>query len=96
MPECAQQLWSDFLQLHGSREISERGPCPIRFAELDAYARLMGFAWSPWEVAVIKRLDALARTDRLHPAEFEPVGAVKGLLAGVQDRQRGSTNARRR
>lgn len=57
LPEGCETLWRDFLALHGCRGVGMNGPSRISWADLDAYQRVQGFRFEPWEVEAIRRAD---------------------------------------
>lgn len=58
VPEAGVLLWRAFLDLDGTRTFSAQGPSPIAYAEIEAWARLMGYALRPWHVDVLRAMDA--------------------------------------
>lgn len=58
-PPAAIALWNDFLELDRARGSNGAGPNPIRYAEMDAWARLTGRTPSPREVRLYVELDRL-------------------------------------
>jgi len=52
-------LWRWFVDLHSARGSSGYGPNPIPYAEIAAWASLTGWPPSPWEVAIIRRIDTV-------------------------------------
>lgn len=59
MPLDTAHIWTWFLELHAARS-SGMSTNPISFTEIDAYCRLMHVAMSPWELGLIRQLDAIA------------------------------------
>lgn len=57
LPAGMGDLWSMFMDLHQTRGLSESGPQPITFAEIDAYARLHRWPLAPHHIALIRALD---------------------------------------
>lgn len=57
LPKGAKQLWDEFLQLHGSRGSSGWGPQRITFVDIDAWQRVNGVTFEPWEISAIRKLD---------------------------------------
>lgn len=57
VPEGLETLWADFMAMHGSRGSSGFGPMRIGFAEIDAYQRVHGIRFQPWELDAIRRAD---------------------------------------
>ena len=58
LPAGMGYLWEWFLELHAGRASSGFGPTPLTYSEMNAWAHLTGTAPTPWEVAVLKALDA--------------------------------------
>ena len=52
-----QQLWLWFLDLGAGRPVSEAGPRPIPYAEIDAWCRLNTVALAPWQLRALRLLD---------------------------------------
>lgn len=59
MPPEFRYLWSAFGRLSGRRRLSDVGALPIAWDEIDAFSRLTGAAFVPWEIEVIEMLDRL-------------------------------------
>lgn len=62
LPESCAHVWTWFCELAVSRPApAAPGQLPPRFtyAELDAWARLSGARPRPWEIALLRELDAL-------------------------------------
>lgn len=57
-PEGALYLWDWFTQLHNARG-GGWGPAPISWEAIDAWARRMRVDPRPWELEVIREIDAL-------------------------------------
>ena len=72
LPSEASHLWVAFCALDATRG-GGMGPGPISFAEIEAYARLHGFAWAPVEVELLRALDIEYLT---HQAQKRPVRVV--------------------
>lgn len=58
-PELVQYLFEWFLELSAQRSSNGFGANPLTFAECAAWATLTGREPSPWEVALLMRLDAV-------------------------------------
>lgn len=58
LPDGCAQLWRSFLDLHSCRGSSGFGPSPIGYVDMDAYQRMTGMPFAPWEVTAIRRADA--------------------------------------
>lgn len=50
-------MWTHFLALARSRAISNGIPLPLRWSEIDAYARLTRNPLTSWELHVITTID---------------------------------------
>lgn len=62
-PPCLRYLWDWFCDLSSARGGSGFSLAPIGYVEIDAWARLTDVRPTPWEVGVLRRLDAtLLRT----------------------------------
>lgn len=57
LPDGLLYLWGWFMRLCAARGSSGFGPNPLSYAELDAFARLMGVTLQPWEVDTLRDLD---------------------------------------
>jgi hypothetical protein len=57
LPEGTAPLWRDFLALHGCRGSSGMGPLRISWMDLDAYQRVQGIRFAPWEIEALRRAD---------------------------------------
>lgn len=57
LPAGVVHLWNAFAQLSAARTGNGFGPNPIPYSEIDAYSRLTGQAFLPWEVDAIRALD---------------------------------------
>ena len=63
LPDGCSNLWHDFLALHNSRgSAGMGGPLRISWADLDAYQRVRGFRFEPWEIEAIRRADGAYMT----------------------------------
>ncbi|MGP9819183.1 phage tail assembly chaperone [Salinarimonas sp. NSM] len=60
VPPGMERVWGAFLDLASVRGGNGFAPLPIGWADIAAYDRLMERGLRPWEVAVIRRLDAAA------------------------------------
>lgn len=72
MPLEVRYLWSAFGRLSGRRRFSEAGAHPIGWDELDAFSRLTGAAFAPWEIEVIEMLDRLFLESLRNPGSPPP------------------------
>jgi hypothetical protein len=59
LPSAMEHLWLWFADLSRGRPHTGFGPGPIPYSEILAWAALTGQRPSPWEVAVLKRLDGV-------------------------------------
>lgn len=57
LPFEAVHIWNHFVRLSGARTGNGFGANPISFSEMDAYSRLCGWAFDPWEIDAIRLLD---------------------------------------
>lgn len=66
LPASCAPLWSDFLELHGSRGSTGWGAARITFADMEAWQRIRGTQLTAWEI------DCIRKADDLWLAEFAP------------------------
>lgn len=59
LPDELAYLWGWFGQLESARSSNGYGPNPLTYAEIKAWAALTGARPAPWEVGLLKRLDAV-------------------------------------
>lgn len=59
MPRAAAYLWEWFLELSAARAAGGFGPAAITYPDIFAWSQLTGRAPAPWEVALLKQLDAV-------------------------------------
>lgn len=52
-------LWSAFLRLSNRRGAGGFGVNPISFCEIEAFCRLSGQRFAPWEIRLIEELDQM-------------------------------------
>jgi len=57
LPAACAHVWTGFLELHEARTFHQYGPNPLGYADIDAWARLTGRRWLPWEFAALRALD---------------------------------------
>ncbi|WP_425486856.1 phage tail assembly chaperone [Aminobacter niigataensis] len=57
MPWCLVYLWSRFNRLSNRRGTNGFGPSLLTYPEIDAFQRLTGFRFTPWEIEMIEMLD---------------------------------------
>jgi len=58
-PDAVEYLWKWFIELDNARGGNGFGLNPISYTELLAWATMTRANPSPWEVATLKRIDAL-------------------------------------
>lgn len=58
LPVELEPLWQDFTELHASRAQTGFGPLRITFAEIEAFQRVRGGKFLPWQIDAIRRADA--------------------------------------
>jgi len=58
LPVALEPLWQDFMELHASRANTGFGPARISFSEIDAFLRIRGGRFLPWQIDAIRRADA--------------------------------------
>lgn len=71
LPEGASVIWEMFVALHHTRGSSFNGAEPIRYAEIEAYARLMRWPLEPRHVELIRAIDQVWM-ERARAVEAEP------------------------
>lgn len=59
MPLETAHVWAWFQELHAARS-SGMAANPISFTEIDAYCRLNQVVMTPWELGLIRQIDAIA------------------------------------
>lgn len=57
LPEGLEQLWEDFIDLHGCRQNHGFGPSRITFMDIDAWQRVNHVTLPPWQIAAIRAAD---------------------------------------
>lgn len=57
LPPAMRYLFDRFLRLSERRQSNGFGASRITYLEIDAYQRVTGFRFQPWEVRLIERLD---------------------------------------
>lgn len=58
-PAGLEYLWQWFLDLHAARQMGGMGPSALAYSEILAWATLMHRFPRPWEVDVLRDLDAV-------------------------------------
>lgn len=59
LPRELDYLWRAFWRLAGRRQSTGFGPARISWMEIDAFVRLSGVRFTPWEIELIEELDDL-------------------------------------
>lgn len=59
LPDLGAYLWAWFVELSAARSGNGFGENPIGYTEIAAWAALTGRDLTPWEVSVLRRLDAV-------------------------------------
>lgn len=57
-PHGCELLWRDFMALSSTRGSNGFSVLRLSWAEIEAYQRLHGFRFAPWEIEAIRRLDS--------------------------------------
>lgn len=74
LPEGLVPLWNDFMALHEARGSAGFGPARLSYADIDAYQRVNGTRFVPWQIAALRRADSAYMT---HYAEtHKPKGGM--------------------
>lgn len=60
LPEGCESLWDAFRELHACRG---SGPQRITYLDIDAYQRVNGVRFAPWQLDAIRQADAAFLTD---------------------------------
>lgn len=58
-PDGLDYLWNAFLRLARRRGGNGFSMSPITWSDIDAFVRLSGVRFSPWEIEIIESLDEL-------------------------------------
>lgn len=58
-PEPLAYLWLAFNRMRRRKGSNGFGIVPLDWADFDGFARLTGFAFAPWEIAILEDLDDL-------------------------------------
>lgn len=96
-PLALDHVWRWYCELGGARTSNGFGLNPISFTEIRAWADLTGADPTPWEVGLLKRLDAVTLANQKNsatPAEDEPeieaaaddTDAVRMVFASLRSR----------
>jgi hypothetical protein len=67
LPDGCEMLWRDFMAMHGARGSSGFGPLRITWLDIDAYQRIMGVRFAPWEIEAMHRADTAYLASRAKP-----------------------------
>lgn len=59
LPMALLYLWSAFLRLSNRRGAGGFGVNPISYGEIEAFCRLSGQRFAPWEIRLIEELDQM-------------------------------------
>lgn len=59
MPAAVAYLWTAFQRIRQRRGGNGFGPCPVEWTDIEAFSRLSGIRFAPWEVEIIEELDDL-------------------------------------
>lgn len=57
LPWCLIYLWNRFTRLSNRRGSNGFGPSLLTYIEIEAFQRLTGFRFTPWEIEMIEMLD---------------------------------------
>lgn len=57
LPWCLVYLWSQFIRLSNRRGSNGFGPSLLTYTEIEAFQRLSGFHFTPWEIEMIEVID---------------------------------------
>lgn len=71
-PEAVRYLWNAYWRIRARAGGGETGPQPIRWPDIDAFIRLAGLRFAPWEVRIIEVIDDAWL--RLFQAEVDEAG----------------------
>ncbi len=63
LPPACEGLWRGFLELHACRCSGGMGPSRITYMDIDAYQRVTGMKFDPWELEAIRQTDAAILSD---------------------------------
>ena len=58
-PLHLEHIWSAFISISGGRSMGFSGPNPISYEQIKAWKELTYNTLTPWEVELVKRLDAV-------------------------------------
>lgn len=56
-----EHIWNWYEEMTEARGSDGFGPAELRFADIDAWSRLMRIDLTPWEVSTLRKLDAVFR-----------------------------------
>jgi hypothetical protein len=59
LPPAARALYSTWREIASARGSNGFGPSPITWSEINAWQSLCGVCLSPWEVQLMRELDAV-------------------------------------
>jgi hypothetical protein len=63
LPAALAYLWATFCRLATRRSSNGWGPNLITYLEIDAFQRVTGFRFAPWEIELIETLDRMFITE---------------------------------
>lgn len=58
LPAAARPLWRVFMSIAGQRRSGGMGPSSLTFTDVEAYQRLYGVQFTPWELDTLFAIDA--------------------------------------
>lgn len=58
LPVGCELLWLDFVELSAARSVTMAGAARISHHDIDAYQRVHGVRFAPWQIDAIRRADA--------------------------------------
>lgn len=92
LPSAVAHVWAWFCELSAARTSNGYGADPITFGDIDAWARLTRLSPTPWEVALIRRIDSAILPRMNKPAgsgkeiSVKDTAGVVSLFAGLKAR----------
>lgn len=93
LPGCVAHVWAWFCELSAARTSNGWGANPITFPEIDAWARLTRSEPTPWEIGLIRRIDAailpkINKTGSKQEIAATDAQGVASLFGGLKARAR--------
>jgi len=61
LPSIFEDLWSEFIHLANTTQMGSSGVEPIQPSEVEAWSRLTGASFRPWQVSLIFDMDRARR-----------------------------------